>query len=135
MLLTLGQHQWSPINTQNTLWTNPSSFGWLYHPFGVSMRYSDIYKMLIAQKFCSVGFGPSTVTQLRNPHNLMADFEEEIEMHQTSPRLVEQLAKLTPSSAVEDVYSNLSSRGLASTRDVSAAAEFSRLVSHAVAGG
>ena len=84
-----------PFNSQNTLWY-PEAFPYLYLPGFVPSRVTDIWRGYITQRFlhlqekgmlfCSAG-----VYQERNFHNLMQDFEEEINLYTKTEDLVKDL--------------------------------------------
>ncbi|MCU0567000.1 MAG: STELLO glycosyltransferase family protein [Oculatellaceae cyanobacterium Prado106] len=84
-----------PFNSQNTLWY-PEAFPYLYLPGLVPSRVTDIWRGYIAQRFlhqkgqgmlfCSAG-----VYQERNFHNLMRDFEEELDLYTKTESLVKAL--------------------------------------------
>lgn len=72
----------SPFNSQNTIFRR-ELFPLLYLPTSVSMRFTDILRGLVAQPVMwalgfTLGFISATAVQLRNPHNLLLDFREEI---------------------------------------------------------
>ncbi len=73
----------TPFNSQATTW-HISIFPLMYLPITCSFRMTDIWRSFIAQRllqatnFDFVVQGPQ-VFQERNPHNLMKDFEDEIE--------------------------------------------------------
>lgn len=73
---------WVPLNSQNTLFF-PSAFSLLYLPCHVSFRMTDIWRSFVLQRILwlfgeQVAFMPATVKQVRNEHNLMRDFEDEV---------------------------------------------------------
>ena len=74
-----------PFNSQNTAFRK-ELFELLYLPTTVSFRFTDILRGLVAQpimwsKGYRLGFTSATAIQERNAHNLMDDFEQEIEMY------------------------------------------------------
>ncbi|MBY0524326.1 MAG: STELLO glycosyltransferase family protein [Gemmataceae bacterium] len=73
---------WTPFNSQNTLFF-PEAFPLLYLPCHVSFRMTDIWRSFVAQATLhgagsSVAFHPPTAEQIRNPHDLMLDFGDEV---------------------------------------------------------
>ena len=73
---------WCPFNSQNTTWW-PEAFPLLYLPFYCSFRMTDIWRSFVAQRIAylngwNILFHRATVTQERNEHNLLKDFEDEI---------------------------------------------------------
>jgi hypothetical protein len=73
----------TPFNSQATTW-HTSIFPLMYLPITCSFRMTDIWRSFVVQRllqatnFNFVVQGPQ-VFQERNPHNLMKDFEDEIE--------------------------------------------------------
>lgn len=71
-----------PFNSQNTAFIK-ELFPLLYLPATVTFRFTDILRGLVAQPLMwnygyNLGFTTATVTQDRNIHNYMKDFESEI---------------------------------------------------------
>lgn len=71
-----------PFNSQNTLFRK-ELFPLLYLPVTVNQRFADILRGYVAQPIMwkagyLLGFTEATVTQLRNEHDLMTDFIDEI---------------------------------------------------------
>lgn len=80
--LVLNRDCWVPFNSQNTVFFT-EAFPLLYLPCHVSFRMTDIWRSFVAQAALWAGgyhvaFHTSTVKQIRNEHNLMKDFEQEI---------------------------------------------------------
>lgn len=118
----------SPMNTQNTLWLKREGFKFLFHPFSVNQRYSDIYKMYIAQTFCRVGLGGATVIQNRNPHDLFKDFIDELPMYSGVENLVRTLDSFKVNFSLTEVYVKLNELEMASKSDLLAAIAFEEYV-------
>lgn len=83
----------SPYNSQNTA-TDGAVFELLYLPVTVSFRFTDILRSFVAQPILwrnqlRLGFLGATMRQVRNPHDLVADLAQEIEMYRHSARVVE----------------------------------------------
>jgi hypothetical protein len=77
-----GENSWVPFNSQNTTFF-PKAFPLLYLPCYVSFRMTDIWRSFVAQAAlwnhdANVAFCSATVEQIRNEHNLMKDFEDEV---------------------------------------------------------
>jgi hypothetical protein len=84
-----------PFNSQNTLWY-PEAFPYLYLPGFVPSRVTDIWRGYIAQRFLHLRgqgmlFCRAGVYQERNAHNLMRDFEEELDLYTKTEGLVNDL--------------------------------------------
>lgn len=93
--LVLGAGCWCPFNSQNTVFF-PEAFPLLYLPVTCTFRMTDIWRSFVAQRVLwSVGgraaFLGATVEQIRNPHDLLRDFEQEIPGLLGNKRLVEAL--------------------------------------------
>lgn len=81
----LNQHRYCPFNSQNTFW-HRDAFAYLYLPVSTSFRFTDILRGYIAQRLMwnhnlYLGFQSANVYQKRNPHDLMQDFQQEIECY------------------------------------------------------
>ena len=79
-----------PFNSQNTAFRR-ECFPLLYLPTRVSFRYTDILRGIVAQPImwaCGfrLGMTSATLTQERNPHDLMTDFESEVPMYLSASR-------------------------------------------------
>lgn len=73
------------LNSQNTIWFK-DIFPILYLPVTCSMRCTDIWRGLIAQRILQndnkkILFFGTTMRQDRNDHNLMNDFRQEVPMY------------------------------------------------------
>lgn len=89
---------YSPFNSQNTFW-HRSLFPLLYLPVTVSFRFTDILRGYIAQRIMwetgrYLGVMEATVFQTRNVHDLMKDFEDEIECYTKTHGVVSVLSTL-----------------------------------------
>ena len=93
-----------PFNSQNTLFFR-EAFPLLYLPCHVSFRMTDIWRSFVAQRVLWVhgfrlAFKQATVTQARNEHDLMKDFNDEVvgyvENRRISRILDEACARLDP---------------------------------------
>ena len=97
-----------PFNSQNTFWQK-KSFQGLYLPTTVSFRFTDTLRGYIAQKLMwqkdlHLGFTKPTAYQKRNAHNLMKDFEDEIDCYKGIKQIVEVIDGL---ELQEDTLTNL----------------------------
>ena len=80
--IILGDYTYCPFNSQNTV-IHHEAFELLYLPAYVSFRMTDIWRSFVAQRILwargmSVSFHGPTVFQIRNIHNLMKDFDDEV---------------------------------------------------------
>jgi hypothetical protein len=96
LLLETGSY--CPFNSQNTLYSK-EFFPLLYLPAFVTFRFTDILRGIVAQPVLwandhLLGFGPATVYQERNEHNLMKDFEQEIPMYLHMEHIVKMLDEI-----------------------------------------
>lgn len=87
-----------PFNTQNTFWVDPELFIGLLIPCSVTFRYCDILKGIIANTLLksnnkNMAYTSPNVTQLRNEHDLMQDFESEVPMYLANETIVDELSK------------------------------------------
>lgn len=74
---------WVPFNSQNTVYY-AGAFELLYLPCYVSFRMTDIWRSFVAQAALwhrggHVSFHEPTVEQIRNVHDLMKDFADEVD--------------------------------------------------------
>jgi len=98
-----------PINSQNTFFSKVA-FPLMYLPAFVPFRFTDILRGYVSQPILwglesRVGFGPATVTQKRNKHNLMKDFESEIQMYLNVKNIVNLVSMAI--SPNKNIYDNL----------------------------
>jgi hypothetical protein len=97
--ISLGVDTYCPFNSQNTLWW-PEAYPLMYLPGFVSFRMTDIWRSFIATRCLhaagkTIVFGPATMLQERNDHNLLKDFEQEIPGYLLNDKIVNLLEKLT----------------------------------------
>jgi hypothetical protein len=100
---------WCPFNSQSTWWW-PEAFPLLYLPSCCNFRLTDIWRSLVAQRCVwewggAVTFHASEVTQRRNKHNLMRDFQDELPGYLSNDRLRRILEDL-PLEAGPDAAGN-----------------------------
>lgn len=109
--VALGRGTWCPFNSQNTLW-HPQAYELMYLPAFCSFRMTDIWRSFVAQRIAwengwAVLFGPPTVTQLRNEHNLIKDFSDEIPGYLNNRRIAETLENLDLSPGPQNIPANM----------------------------
>lgn len=109
--LAFGEGAWCPFNSQNTTWW-PDAYELMYLPAFCSFRMTDIWRSFIAQRIAwangwSILFHEPTVFQLRNEHNLMRDFRDEIPGYTHNRKIAELLEGLSLASGVEKLGDNL----------------------------
>ena len=117
----------TPINSQNTAFLK-ELFVLLYLPSLVTFRFTDILRGLVAQPImwqCGYRLGctNATVTQERNPHDYMKDFESEIPMYLYSERIVELVsASISGDQSIEDnlyaAYLGLNKAGIVCKEEI-----------------
>jgi len=95
--LILEKNLWSPFNSQCTLFFK-EAFPLLYLPCYVSFRLTDIWRSFVAQaslwaKDFNLAFRQPVGYQIRNSHNLMNDFKDEIEGYLNNAIIVERIEK------------------------------------------
>lgn len=86
----------APMNSQNTVW-HPDAYPYLYLPFDVSFRFTDILRGYVAQfglhaMGSTVAFTSPTVYQDRNEHDLLKDLADEVPVYTELPRILDTLA-------------------------------------------
>ncbi|CAL5224033.1 g6654 [Coccomyxa viridis] len=89
-----------PWNSQNTLFARDALWGLLI-PITTTFRVCDIWRSYWVQRLLweidgNVAFGPPTVEQLRNAHNLMRDFADEEPLYSQAGNLVALLNAWVP---------------------------------------
>jgi hypothetical protein len=124
--VVLERGNYCPINSQNTFWSK-KTFPYLYLPATTSFRFTDILRGYIAQRLLweqnlCLGFTGATVYQERNEHELMRDFEDEVECYLHTKPIVSLLGSLNltsePVTNLMTVYDSLVDNGLVSTREL-----------------
>ena len=115
----------TPFNTQNTKWVEPSFFSYMYLPCFVNFRFTDILRSYIAQftfwgSGYHLGVNESTVVQVRNAHNYMNDFKDELTMY-TTYKLVYNILKnstIRDKKDFYDLYTVLSENNIIDKREL-----------------
>lgn len=109
--VALGPGAWCPFNSQNTRWW-PEAYPLLYLPAHVPFRMTDIWRSFIAQRIAweygwYILFRSADVAQIRNDHDLIQDFENEIPGYLHNFEFTELLSDLNLSAAPADIGNNL----------------------------
>ena len=104
--LALSPHTYSPINSQNTAWYK-EAFLFLYLPSTVSSRVCDILRGWIAQRLqWEIGgyllFLSPSVYQMRNEHDFLKDFKEEIPLYLETENTIRILEDTILSGSIEN---------------------------------
>jgi hypothetical protein len=115
---------WCPFNSQSTWWWR-EAFPLLYLPFHCSFRMTDIWRGFVAQRClwemgANLVFTPPDSFQVRNPHDLMTDFTQEVPGYLDNRRLAAHLRDLPLTSGPGSAADNL----LACYRSLTAAGFF-----------
>jgi len=128
--VALGAGAWCPFNSQNTTWFR-DAFPLMYLPAWCSFRMTDIWRSLVAQRIAweygwSVLFHAASVTQSRNEHDLMKDFEDEVPGYLQNRRIASILGRVKLSNCKEALgdnltlcYKALSNEGMIDRRELS----------------
>eukprot|EP01013_Petalomonas_cantuscygni_P011932 TRINITY_DN2559_c0_g2_i2.p1 TRINITY_DN2559_c0_g2~~TRINITY_DN2559_c0_g2_i2.p1 ORF type:complete len:469 (-),score=134.88 TRINITY_DN2559_c0_g2_i2:1-1407(-) len=95
--VTLARGTLTPYNAQATLYRDPGLWALLL-PVSVHGRVSDIWRSYVAQRLLwdlgqTIAFLPPRVTQIRNPHNALADMHAEDPLYRQSLALVDVLQR------------------------------------------
>jgi STELLO glycosyltransferase-like protein len=109
--IALGKNTMCPFNSQNTKWFKPA-FPLLYLPTHCSFRMTDIWRSFVAQRIFwennwSVLFHKPTVYQLRNDHDILKDFKDEIPGYLNNRALMETLMSLKLKPGEVNIIDNL----------------------------
>ena len=127
-ILRIPPSTYSPYNAQASLHFYDAFWG-LYLPVTVAGRVSDIWRSYFTQYFfkyldLNLGFLPRPlVTQDRNPHSYLADFQAELPLYTKTSKLVEflhnyeQEVRNVPES-MENLWIQLYERGYIEFEDV-----------------
>jgi hypothetical protein len=109
--IALGKGAWCPFNSQNTTcWR--AAFPLLYLPSTCTMRMTDIWRGFVAQRIgwengWSLLFHEPTVTQLRNDHDLLHDFRDEVPGYLHNREIADRLSALSLQQGREHLGDNL----------------------------
>ena len=93
--VSIAQYTFCPFNSQNTLFYKRAFWGLLI-PATTSFRVCDIWRGYITQRLlwdigAAVCFLPPSVVQERNEHDLLCDFQQEIDLYLKAGALVNLL--------------------------------------------
>lgn len=102
--VVLGAGVWCPFNSQNTCWEK-AAFPLLYLPATCSFRATDIIRSYVALRCLeamgmNLAFTGVTARQIRNEHDLMKDFRDEIAIYLHAEAIRESLNALRLSNQV-----------------------------------
>ena len=109
--VALTNDSWCPFNSQNTTWWQ-DAFELLYLPSYCSFRMTDIWRSFIAQRIAwlngwAILFHEPTMTQQRNVHNLLRDFNDEIPGYLHNSEIRRALETLPLETGTDKISSNL----------------------------
>jgi len=137
--IALAPRVYCPFNSQNTFWRR-ETYPFMYMPFSVTIRFTDILRGYVAQRLVwdqsmMVGFGPATVIQDRNVHDLMRDFKDEVPMYLQTKQTVDVLESLPsdgqPLERILRAYAGLRKAGIVTDAELEGleawAADFRRM--------
>jgi len=102
---------WCSFNSQSTWWW-PVVYPLLYLPSYCSFRMTDIWRSFIAQRCLwelglGVVFHAAEVIQMRNVHDLMRDFNDEIPGYRGNEELAGHLSATELKPGIQEVGQNL----------------------------
>jgi hypothetical protein len=109
--VSIGGYTWCPFNSQNTTWFR-EAFLLLYLPTFCSIRMTDIWRSFIAQRICwennwYILFHNATLWQVRNDHDLLKDFEDEIPGYLNNKKITDALSEVVLIKGSENIGPNL----------------------------
>lgn len=109
--IALGKNSICPFNSQNTTWFR-DAFQLMYLPSNCSFRMTDIWRSFVAQRIAwtcgwSILFHFSTVRQIRNDHNLMKDFSDEIPGYTNNVKIYSLLKNLKLKEGAKNIGANM----------------------------
>jgi hypothetical protein len=107
----LNKNTVSPFNSQNTVWFS-EAYPLMYLPTYCSFRMTDIYRSFIAQRIlwtidAKLLFSSPSVYQIRNEHNIMSDFKQEIEGYLSVDKIVDVLLNTKLRDGLKNMSENL----------------------------
>ena len=114
---------YSPFNGQATIWYK-SGFKYMVLPISVSVRVTDIWRSYVAQYFFHstskhLVFVPPYVDQHRNTHDIMWDFNQELQIYQQADAFLMWLHKTqNECSSLVELYTRMASNGFVQQEDV-----------------
>jgi len=109
--IRLGHGLWCPFNSQSTWWWK-EAFPLMYLPYYCPFRMTDIWRSFIAQRCLwelgfQLVFHKAEVVQERNPHDPIADFEDEIPGYLRNDQIRKVLETLKLESGSDKASRNL----------------------------
>ncbi len=109
--VVLAPGTWCPFNSQCTWWW-PPAFSLLYLPCFASFRMTDIWRSFVAQRCLweigrGVLFHSPQMSQDRNVHDLMRDFQDEVPGYLNNARIAQLLQEASLEPGEEAVADNL----------------------------
>ena len=109
--VALASGAWCPFNSQNTTWWRDAS-PLLYLPSFCSFRMSDIWRSFVAQRIAwendwKVAFHAPTVWQVRNEHDLLDDFKDEIPGYLQNAVIADALAQTNLRPGLQNISQNM----------------------------
>lgn len=109
--IALSPTAWCPFNSQGTVWWR-DAFALLYLPAGCSFRMTDIWRSLVAQRIAwesgwRILYRSPTLRQVRNPHDLMRDFRDEVPGYLHNRAIARTLESLSLAPGVAAIPANL----------------------------
>ena len=130
--VVMNKYSVCPFNTQNTFWTDPTTFYAMYLPVSVTFRYTDILRGVIAlyqlwKNNKTIKFTFPTAVQKRNEHDLNQDFESEVSMYNTIEDVMDLLNKNKEASLI-DIYSLLEEKNIVTSDEIETLTEWMKLV-------
>ena len=107
--VVFGDGVWCPFNSQSTTWFR-EAFQVMYLPLHCSIRMTDIWRGFVAQRIAwangwSVLFKSPDVWQVRNDHDLMVDFVDEVPGYLHNREIAARMAAL-PIEAGQDALAD-----------------------------
>jgi hypothetical protein len=114
---------WCPFNSQATVWLR-EAFPLMFLPLGVSDRVTDILRGYIAQRVLwhlgrAVGYASPVMHQVRNQHDLLRDFADELPLYIGVSDWVRWIDGASPSGNAVDACHAILAK-LAATKQISA---------------
>jgi hypothetical protein len=109
--VALKENSWCPFNSQNTTWWK-ESFPLMYLPATSTFRMTDIWRSFVAQRIAwendwAVLFSQPNMIQIRNPHDLLKDFKDELPGYLHNESLCSILESLNLKKGVDNIDRNL----------------------------
>lgn len=109
--IAIGKKTWCPFNSQNTTWFK-EAFHLLYLPSYCSFRMTDIWRSFVAQRICwengwHIDFHFPTVLQERNYHNLLKDFQGEVDGYLNNNAICRNLEKVKLKGGLENLEADM----------------------------